>query len=61
MCVCIGVAVCARPLRRIVIVCVASRPSSVQLKREIDTKVTLPNGKPLPVLLLGNKVRVAWI
>jgi GTPase SAR1 family protein len=36
-----------------------SRPETftnvIKWKREIDNKVTLPNGKPLPVLLLGNK------
>ena len=29
---------------------------ALQWKKEIDTKVQLPNGKPLPVLLVGNKV-----
>lgn len=29
--------------------------SVLKWKREIDSKVTLPNGKPLPVLLLANK------
>jgi len=28
----------------------------VQWKRDIDSKVTLPNGKPLPVYLIANKV-----
>jgi Ras-related protein Rab-32 len=36
-----------------------SRPetfhSVLKWKREIDNKVTLPNGKPLPVILLANK------
>lgn len=27
----------------------------MQWKREIDSKVTLPNGSPLPVVLLANK------
>jgi small GTP-binding protein len=29
--------------------------SVLKWKREIDSKVTLPNGKPLPVLLVANK------
>ena len=36
-----------------------SRPATFETvkkwKGEIDAKVTLPNGKPLPVLLVGNK------
>jgi len=36
-----------------------SRPQTFETvakwKKEIDSKVTLPNGKPLPVMLLGNK------
>ena len=28
----------------------------MQWKKEIDAKVELPNGKPLPVILCGNKV-----
>lgn len=36
-----------------------SRPETMESvpkwKGEIDSKVTLPNGKPLPVLLVGNK------
>lgn len=36
-----------------------SRPSTFETvtkwKDEIDSKITLPNGQPLPVLLLGNK------
>lgn len=38
-----------------------SRPetftSVLKWKREIDSKVSLPNGQPLPVILLANKVR----
>lgn len=37
-----------------------SRPNTFETvakwKEEIDSKVTLPNGLPLPVILLGNKV-----
>jgi GTPase SAR1 family protein len=29
--------------------------SVLKWKREIDSKVTLPNGRPLPVFLLANK------
>lgn len=33
----------------------ASPTCALQWKREIDNKVTLPNGSPLPVVLLANK------
>lgn len=33
----------------------------MQWKKEIDSKVELPNGKQLPVILCGNKVSLQWL